>query len=262
MGVIPLGTSCYACQELATTWEHAPPKGLFPRLSDMPSDYLGPDPRTNLITVPSCAVHNNSKSQSDAYASKAIATLALCLSDSLNDQLIEKFPFIRKVIETVQRGRKLRRDFIDQAQPLLTVDAVSVSVEIQTINQVVESAARAIYFHESGWAKQWPEHCLVVSPHFFHEDLRRPKNLDGIERMLDRFDSDNVKRQVNAYERGAHPSIFRYQLIEVPGGRVLVMRLVFYEIVNFLVMTGGTAQLPGNAEPTPSTFADSDPEHK
>ncbi|HBR6164924.1 TPA: hypothetical protein L9052_002240, partial [Klebsiella pneumoniae] len=47
---------CYFCGELATSKEHVPPQGLFPK-----KDIY----RNNLITVPSCTLHNNSKSTLD-----------------------------------------------------------------------------------------------------------------------------------------------------------------------------------------------------
>lgn len=46
---------CYCCGLEATTREHAPSQGLFP-----------PGYRKNLITVPSCVVHNNLLSDFDA----------------------------------------------------------------------------------------------------------------------------------------------------------------------------------------------------
>jgi hypothetical protein len=210
----------------------------------MPSGYRGPDPRTKLIKVPSCDTHNTSKAKSDGYTSNAIAAVALCLSNSLGDELIREFPFVRKIIETVQRGTKLRRDFVEQAQPLLTVPAVAVSVDVQAINHVVESAARAIYYHEKNWKKKWPELCRVVSPHFLHKDLRRPKNLDGIEHLLAGLDSDNVRQHLDLHEKGAHPSIFRYQIFEDAVSGALLVRLVFYGQINFLAGSGQPSAVP------------------
>jgi hypothetical protein len=43
--------TCYACEEPATTREHAPPKSFLPT-----------DERDQLITVPSWEAHNNDNS--------------------------------------------------------------------------------------------------------------------------------------------------------------------------------------------------------
>src|SRR5689334_3078766 len=56
----PLST-CYMCDSVATSREHAPPRCFFPILKQ------GVDLRKNLITVPSCDNHNSQKSKDDEY---------------------------------------------------------------------------------------------------------------------------------------------------------------------------------------------------
>lgn len=58
-------TSCYACDQPATTKEHAPPKSFFPQ-----------GRRGSLITVPSCSIHNCDNSPDVEYVRNAIAFLA------------------------------------------------------------------------------------------------------------------------------------------------------------------------------------------
>jgi hypothetical protein len=236
MKKIPPGTTCYACEEAATTWEHAPPKSFFPKYFEMPIGYKGPDLRSKPILVPSCELHNNAKSQSDGYASTTIAVLAHAMSGSFSDDFIRAFPFLQKKIATVQTGRRLSRDFIEHAKPLLTIPAYSMSVEIETLNEVVGSAARALYYRDHSWKRRWPQSCKVVSPHFRHRDLRQPANLEAIEHMLLDFESENVKQKMNVFEKGSHPSIFSYQTIEDPRGGALVMKLKFYGYFLFLAM--------------------------
>ncbi len=45
---------CYCCGAPATSEEHVPPKGLFPKAKDIPNTKF----REKLITVPSCEKHN------------------------------------------------------------------------------------------------------------------------------------------------------------------------------------------------------------
>ena len=61
----PSRNTCYACDRPATTKEHAPPKGFFP-----------PARRRNLITVPSCSIHNCDNARDVEYVRCAIASLA------------------------------------------------------------------------------------------------------------------------------------------------------------------------------------------
>jgi hypothetical protein len=57
--------TCYACDQPATTREHAPPKSFFPDQGK----------GLNMITVPSCSAHNLANSQDVEYVRNAIASL-------------------------------------------------------------------------------------------------------------------------------------------------------------------------------------------
>ena len=56
--------TCYMCTSAATSVEHVPPRCLFPEQKDLP---IGVDLRKQLITVPSCDIHNSRKSKDDEY---------------------------------------------------------------------------------------------------------------------------------------------------------------------------------------------------
>lgn len=55
--------TCYMCDRVATTREHAPPRSFFPR-----------DRRVNVIKVPSCTTHNNDNHLDVEYARNLIAS--------------------------------------------------------------------------------------------------------------------------------------------------------------------------------------------
>ena len=59
---------CYMCDSDAVSVEHVPPRCLFPELKDSGSNY-----RVNLITVPSCELHNGKKSRDDEFLMVSIA---------------------------------------------------------------------------------------------------------------------------------------------------------------------------------------------
>src|SRR3954451_9328117 len=60
---------CYMCPALATSREHVPPRNLFPEASETG----GVDYRVNLITVPSCDLHNSAKSLDDEFLMVSLA---------------------------------------------------------------------------------------------------------------------------------------------------------------------------------------------
>jgi hypothetical protein len=55
--------TCYMCENPPTSREHVPPKCLFPESKDV----KGQNFRENLITVPSCDLHNSKKSKDDEF---------------------------------------------------------------------------------------------------------------------------------------------------------------------------------------------------
>ena len=61
--------TCYYCGKPATSREHAPPRSFFPDSSKL-----------NLITVPSCDIHNGRKSKDDEYV-RALLVMSILLHD-------------------------------------------------------------------------------------------------------------------------------------------------------------------------------------
>lgn len=62
---------CYMCDSAAESVEHVPPKCLFPHDRDLPLGAISL--RKSLITVPSCAAHNMSKSKEDEFLLYALS---------------------------------------------------------------------------------------------------------------------------------------------------------------------------------------------
>jgi hypothetical protein len=60
-------STCYMCDSLETSREHAPPRCFFPE-----SKAIGRNLRVNLITVPSCDIHNSEKSKDDEFLRSVI----------------------------------------------------------------------------------------------------------------------------------------------------------------------------------------------
>jgi hypothetical protein len=80
MGMI---TTCYMCDQPATSKEHVPPRCLFPK-----------GQRDRLITVPSCDTHNREKSQDDEYL-RDVLNMTLQASHNAVSQEIVSGPLMR-----------------------------------------------------------------------------------------------------------------------------------------------------------------------
>ena len=81
--------TCYMCDSVETSREHVPPACFFP-----PAKEIGRDLRRNLITVPSCDVHNSLKSKDDEYLRTVITMTA-------THSQVGQFQFVNKVLPAV-----------------------------------------------------------------------------------------------------------------------------------------------------------------
>ncbi len=77
---------CYMCGNPATSKEHVPPACLFPEKKDIRTSAF----RNNLITVPSCDLHNSKKSNDDEF-------LMACIAGVVGNNVIGFFHFRTKV---------------------------------------------------------------------------------------------------------------------------------------------------------------------
>ena len=87
--------TCYMCSGRATSKERVPPKSFFP---EQPID--GVDLRRNLITVPSCSLHNGAKLQDDEFF-RAVVTLTSTMQSKAARSL-----FMGKILRAVKESPK------------------------------------------------------------------------------------------------------------------------------------------------------------
>lgn len=137
--------TCYMCEELGTTNEHAPPRCIFPEKKDVAD---GTDYRKNLITVPSCPEHNSTKSKDDEY-------LLYLLSASFSSNDVGLNQFLTKVKRAMTRKPLLASTLGASATPVsihdtetdLWHEAFALSINNDRVISVIEHCARALYFY-------------------------------------------------------------------------------------------------------------------
>ena len=211
---------CYFCGTEATTREHFPPKSLFPESNDYSNDMT--DYRFNLMTVPSCAEHNNTRSLDDEYTALSIIMIA--------KKCCDKFPrYIAKWIEVLIRNnfalvKMLFDDF--PKTPLLNIDRIRV-------DNVIESIARAIYYHENKYKKRLRSNCKKYSPQF-HSSHYLELEKDYLE-LEHGFIIGEIENELVSNKRGANHEIFFYQTRKDEMNRIIAIRMVFYDSVTFFV---------------------------
>lgn len=92
MGKNKKSISCYMCSQIATSKEHVPPVCLFPEEKDIKTSIF----RNNLVTVPSCELHNSKKSKDDEF-------LMACLAGIVGNNVIGFFHNVTKVKRALAR---------------------------------------------------------------------------------------------------------------------------------------------------------------
>ena len=201
--------TCYACDEPATTKEHVPPKSFFPEAH-----------RDNLITVPSCALHNNANSLDVEYARNIIST-----SHGVNG--VGQRHFIDKAMRSFDRRPAMVQTTFPRIRPVM-FRGRQVGVfepDIDRINAVMSACVTALHFLETSEKEQRWE---IVLPNMgFSSRNTSQEQIDAWRQVLLHCSQLSWKsRPVNS------PEVFRYSVANLEGHRMYAME--FYAA--FLVL--------------------------
>jgi hypothetical protein len=214
--------TCYMCRAVATSVEHVPPRGLFPKQKDLPP---GLDLRKQLLTVPSCDLHNSEKSKEDAYL-RDILVMNIPNNTTAQNHFLkavmrsyQERPALLNAIASTQVAVEVEDSTTGQRQQTL-----AVQVDATRLNEVFAMIARALYFHHFGkqwteWVKIYPSFILAVTEPNAAE-LNAP-----VEQMAAYTEELMAGKPVH----GENPQVFAYQVAEVVEPFRAVMRLRFYE---------------------------------
>lgn len=140
----PRATTCYMCSTLATSLEHVPPKGLFPKIGDLPPRF---NLRKQLITVPSCDAHNSEKTLDDEYL---MYILVLGIQNSVTAQrqvhtkitrALTKSPAVGKLItQTVQAVH------VEDTTTGKVEGTFALQVNAERVHKALDHIGRALHF--------------------------------------------------------------------------------------------------------------------
>jgi hypothetical protein len=213
--------TCYACSAPATTREHVPPRCLFPETKDLPE---GLDLRRNLLTVPSCELHNTGKSPDDEY----FLWVVCC---SLTTNKVGQRQLYTKLLRALRRDASTWLSFESGARDVLVTDSESGRQHEATMcpfdgarfQRTLELIARGIYF--AHFRETW------LGPLKVHADFvdapDEPNQATLREARLTLF---RGAKQVfaTATWHGANQDVFRYAVHEPDERFRALVRLVFY----------------------------------
>lgn len=199
--------TCYACERPASTVEHCPPKSFFPE-----------GQRDHLLTVGSCAQHNNDNSKDVEYVRNVLTTLWGVGSSGL--ELFE-----RKARRSLDRSPGLLTQTFSTMQTVFYEGQITgvFRLDINRLESVFEACARAVHYHDTrqkhtNWGIVMPR--LLFNPEV--PKMAREKWARLCEMLQDvRFVQGSV----------ANPSVFEYGVAQLQGNYLYCF--VFYQ--NFAV---------------------------
>ncbi|MBI1453596.1 MULTISPECIES: hypothetical protein [Acinetobacter] len=212
---------CYMCSGIGNTSEHVPPKCIFPEIKD-----IGQDLRKNLIKVPSCRKHNNSKSGEDEF-------LLVFLASYFFNNEIGSQHLRGKVSRTLVRsaGKQIRELFINKGKlKEIKIDhhnsIIFGTPDLKRLSDIFETIAYGLYRHHF---KQNFDGEIKV---YFESLLYNDEN----SKKFNQFIVEKITKEVEGEDIfGRNPKVFFYQISKKSDENILGLRMSFYENFNVLI---------------------------
>lgn len=209
---------CYWCGAEATSREHVPPKCLFPEQKDA---HGGSDHRKNLITVPSCDVHNLAKCKEDEY-------LLCILGINILANPIGERQGKTKIIRALTASGGLAHAVLNQHQKVrvedtktgTVSDSIAIKIDDASVLNSFDHVARAIFFHH--FNSRWSGSVQCTPEFLLNENASINKEYETIRQEADELFA-------NSPLHGTNPDVFGYQFVGRPDvDSQLLLRLHFY----------------------------------
>ncbi len=223
---------CYMCGCSATSREHVPPICLFPEEKDIKTSVF----RNNLITVPSCDLHNSKKSNDDEF-------LMACMSGIVGNNVIGFFHFSTKVkrsLERKGRGVELLMNS-PQFSNIKNSSGHDMSVvigrpDLKRLRSCFLHIAYGLYYHK--FSKVFDGECEMIMDFVTYEDAQL-ESYKLLCRKLLELDQSSGK------ESGANQEIFSYKFSDPDQFGLILLKITFYGATSvFIAFKGKEAKEP------------------
>jgi len=207
---------CYICGGATTSVEHAPAKSFFPKLA-----------RTKLITVRSCAEHNEATSTDDEYVRNIIA---MCLGNNGNALT----HFLDKCIRSLNLSPGLAKVTLGHSKPVYVEEkgtdklqpSFAVKLDRDRIDKVLRKIGYALFYYE--YDKCWDRKLKIGTEYLVYEDFQH----DDLGLLIKeaRKELQSIGSPVPEF-KGANPHIFKYAFLKGESENEFdqVLRMIFYE---------------------------------
>jgi hypothetical protein len=226
-----ISTICYHCGQPATTRDHVPPKGLFPV-----------EARNNLITIPSCDLHNN------AYSHTEQLILVWLSQHCRGSEAGKVFDKNSKWLNT--RGKKAYEK-IHRHIPEEDVHAV----EYRVVNEFMGKVAMGLYwdikkqsFLDLQKTLSFSRDLIPFSDRTLEENKAFQQEMNKVISMIDiKLGKEGIQGAVSCKD------VFEYAYFLSDNPRSATFKFLFYQQLEFFVVLDGRIYSEGASEPGPST---------
>lgn len=203
--------TCYMCDAESTSSEHAPPKCFFPE-----AEVAGKDLRKNLITVPSCDLHNSKKAKDDEFL-RAVILLAAGGGSG-----VAKAHFFDKVLRAAARRPHAHLSFVTPIGLRLELGEIC-SIDRQRFDRSIKALGYALHLYEFGEKLRSPLN--VASPNLYAQAGGGVQVPQAHQAAID------ATRAILASEpvRGENPEVFMYRVGRDMARTGFGFAAVFYE---------------------------------
>lgn len=223
------------CGAPPTSREHVPPKCLFPESKDVNGQQF----RNNLITVPSCDIHNSKKSKDDEFL--MVSTAGILGNNSVGYQ--HKFGKVDRAIRR-SSNRLLEKVFIKKqhyrvkTQNNNFIEVIWGTPDYKRLLSCYEHIAYGIYHHHYG--KRFIGE-LKIMPGYFHKE-------DSNAHNFNQFIRDKTELELKGVPKyGSNNEVFYYQFTEKDQVGLFLLKICLYGgIDTYISFIPESVNLPGN----------------
>jgi hypothetical protein len=223
------------CNRPVSTREHVPPLCFFPEAKDLPEyQHL----RTNLITVPSCDVHNSAKSGDDQYL------LSIVVAHHQTNAVGQRIS-ATKLMRSLERKPRLAQRFFRGLFPVRIRGHLTGAffVDLPRLERTTDQIARGTFYHHYGNQARGPS--SILSSSLFN--VTSPKRAE-VNAALAQWRDYSSQALAHLARYGENQQVFYFQIVEGQDRPGVFIRLVFYEgVVIDVVFPDQIIRKPGSA---------------
>jgi len=204
------------CGADSTSKEHVPPLCFFPERKDVGHDKY----RTNLITVPSCDLHNSLKTKEDEY-------LLACLTGIVGNNSIGYFHARTKVYRALKRKNtgfvnaimKDPKEFVVRTKTGMHFPLLVGHPDYDRLISCFKYIAFGLYFHE--FKTRFVGECNFILGFIKYNDA----NLEKFKEIIEyKYSTESTDWHI----KGANPEIFKYQFGTPDNFGLVPLKMTFY----------------------------------